>query len=240
MPSESDLRDLLRGSEPEGRAAIDLDAVLTRARRRRRPKVVAAQALGSVALVGVLVTAIGFSLPRTGDSAALSAQDTAAGGSEEATAPFVDEDAATDNGMLKAQECGEAPVIPPLLGWDVTIAPSALAGPGQVGVGVTLGREAPVPESGIAWVTAITLVRDGLVVGHAFPIDAGVPIGPGAGDPTAWEPVSWDVVAGVESCDPAGEPLAAGSYQVLVRIQYGTPDGGSEPITPPLSTIDIR
>lgn len=241
MPSESDLRDLLQGADPEGRAAIDLDAVLTRARRRRRPRVIAAQALGSLALVAVLGTAIGVSIPRTDQNAALSAQD-AAGGAESQSAPFVDQDTAIENGMLKAQECGEAPVVPPLLGWNVVIASSDLAGAGQLGVRVTLTNDAPVPESGVAMITALTIVRDGVVVGHAFPMDAGVPIGPGAGDPIPWEPVTWDAVADIESCDPAGGALPPADYEVLVHIQYvadGATDG-PEPITPPPATIEVR
>lgn len=241
MPSESDLRDLLQDADPEGRAAIDLDAVLSRARRRRRPRLIAAQALSSVALVGVLVTAVGVSLPRGGESAASTAADTA-GGTEAQSAPFVDQDSEIADGMLKARECGEPPVTPPLLGWNVAIAPSALAGPGQLGVRVTLANDGPVPESGVATITALTVVRDGVVVGHAFPVDASAPVGPGPGEPTPWDPVALEAVADVESCASAGGPLPPGDYQVLVRIQYlvdGATDGG-EPITPPPTTIEIR
>jgi hypothetical protein len=199
--------------------------------------VVAAQALGSVALVGVLGTAIVVSIPRPAEDAAMIAQD-ASGGTEGQSAPFVDQDTAIENGMLKAQECGRAPVTPPLLGWTVDVAPSPLAGPGEVGVRVTLGRDAPVPEAGTATITALTIVRDGLVVGHAFPVDAAVPIGPGPGEASPWEPVTWDAVASVESCDPSGAPLAVGTYGVLVRIQYGS-ESSSEPIDPPVASIDI-
>ena len=234
MPSESDLRDLLHGADPEGRAAIDLDAVLARARRRRRPKVIAAQALGSVALVGVLGTAIVATLPRAGDSASMIAQDSAAGG-EEATAPFVDQDDA-----LKASDCGQAPVIPPLLGWSVDLAP-APAAPGEAGVSVTLGRDGPVPEAGTATITSITLVDDGVVVGHAFPVAAAVPLGPGNGEPTAWEAVTWEAVAPTVSCDDSASALAAGTYRMFVRIVYEA-DGSTlpgEPITSALTELEI-
>jgi hypothetical protein len=233
VPDESDLRDLLRGAEPEGRAAIDLDAVLSRARRRRRPKVLAAQALGSVALVGVLGTAIFVAQPPAQESAMI-AQDTAAG-SEEATAPYADTDTGAENGMLKASECGDPPVIPPLLGWIVSVSPSPLTAPGEVGVSVTLGLDARVPESGTVTVTALSVIEDGIVVGHAFPVGAAVPIGPGPGEPTPWEPVTWEAIAPTESCID-GQPLPAGSYQVVVQMHYG--DAG-EPIWSEPTEVEI-
>jgi hypothetical protein len=239
VPDESDLRHLLQGLDPEGRAAIDLDAVLSRARRRRRPRVIAAQALGSVALVGVLGTAIVVAQPPA-QEAAMIAQDTAAG-SEAESAPFVDTDADIDNGMLKASECGDAPVIPPLMGWTVTVDPSPLAASGELGVSVTLGLDAPVPESGIATIAALTVIDDGIVVGHAFPIGASVPIGPGAGEPAPWDAVTWEAFAPIESCD-AGQPLVAGRYAVVVRMTY-VADGGDglgQPIDSEPVLVDIR
>jgi hypothetical protein len=240
VPSESDLRDLLQGSDPEGRTAIDLDAVLTRARRRRRPKVIAAQALGSVAMVAVLGTAVVVSLPRADETASMIAQDTSAG-NEEAAAPFVDTDSDLGNGMLKAAECGDAPVVPPLMGWTVGVGPSPLAASGEAAVSVTLGLDAPLPESGIATIVALTVVDDGVVVGHAFPVGASVPIGPGAGEPQPWTPVTWDAVAPIESCDPA-QPIPAGSYQVVVHLIY-VADGGDglgEPIESRPVAVEIR
>ena len=100
MATESDLRDLLRGPDPEGRGAIDLDAVLSRTRRRRRPRVIAAQALGSVAIVGVLGTAIFVSGPLADRGVMMSAEDTGAGAdgageavTESGDAPYADQDA---------------------------------------------------------------------------------------------------------------------------------------------------
>jgi hypothetical protein len=228
VATESDLRDLLQHPDPEGRGAIDLDAVLRRARRRRRPRVIAAQALGSVAVVGVLGTAIFIGQPPA-QEAAMIAQDTAAGTGANESQPFADTD--IENGMLKASECGDAPVVPPLLGWTVVVAPSPLAASGEVAVSVTLGLDAPVPESGTATISALTVIDDGIVVGHAFPIGASVAIGPGVGEPQPWTPVTWDAVAPLESCDPE-QPLPAGSYQVVVRMTY-VADGGDglgEPI----------
>jgi hypothetical protein len=208
VPSESDLRDLLQGADPEGRAAIDLDAVLTRARRRRRPKVVAAQALGSVALVGVLVTAIGVSLPRGGESAASIAQDAAGGTAEAGAQPFADEDA------LKIADCGTEPNLPPAEGWDLVVTSSALGAPGEAAVGVTLGVDAPRPELGTVTVTDLTIVRDGVIVAHATPAGVSARIDLGAG-----QTVSLEAVAPVVACDPA-ESLPAATYLVTVDLDY--------------------
>jgi len=143
--------------------------------------------------------------------------------------------------MLKAAECGDAPVIPPNAGWMVAVTPSPLAAPGEVGVAVTLSLDAPLPESGIATVAALTVIDDGIVVGHAFPVGASVPLGPGAGDPAPWEPVTWEAVAPVESCD-SGQPLPAGSYEVVARMTYVADggDGVSEPIDSEPVAVEIR
>jgi hypothetical protein len=226
VPSESDLRDLLQGADPEGRAAIDLDAVLTRARRRRRPKVVAAQALGSVALVGVLVTAIGVSLPRGTESASI-AQDTAGGAAEAGTQPFADEDA------LTIADCGTEPDLPPAAGWNVLVTSSALGAPGAAAVGVTLGADAPRPEIGTITITDLTIVRDGVIVAHATPTGVSTRI-----DLAARQAVSMEAVAPVVACDPA-EQLAAGTYLVTVDLEY-LADGSTaapEPIRSALTEV---
>lgn len=234
MATESDLRDLLQHPDPEGRGAIDVDAVLRRARRRRRPRVIAAQALGSVAVVGVLGTAIFVAQPPA-QEAAMIAQDTAAGTGANESQPFADED-----GMLKAAECGEAPVIPPLLGWTVDITPAPAVDPEGLGVSVTLGREGTVPESGTVAIDIVTVIDDGIVVGHASPAFASVPVGPGAGEPAAWEPVTWTATAPVVSCD-VESPLPAGTYQAVVRMTYVADggDGFGEPIWSEPVAIEI-
>jgi hypothetical protein len=226
VPSESDLRDLLQGADPEGRAAIDLDAVLTRARRRRRPKVVAAQALGSVALVGVLVTAIGVSLPRGGEAASI-AQDAAGGTAEAGAQPFADEDA------LKIADCGTEPDLPLAPGWDVAVTSSALGAPGHAAVDVTLAVDAPRPETGTVTLASMTIVRDGVIVAHATPADVSTPI-----DLGARQTVTMEAVAPVIACDPA-EQLPPGTYLVSVDLDY-LADGSTaapEPIRSPLSEI---
>ncbi|MEO5535210.1 MAG: hypothetical protein ABIR17_08780 [Pseudolysinimonas sp.] len=109
MATESDLRDLLRDPEPEprkhsGGGAIDVDAVLRRAHSRRRPRVIAATAVGALAMVGVFTPIVLSSLPTansTADHSALTSQE--AGGA----APMAGD---ADQGSRAAESvalCGE-------------------------------------------------------------------------------------------------------------------------------------
>lgn len=168
MATESDLRDLLRGPEPEGRGEIDLEAVLTRTRRRRRPRVIAAQALGSVALVGALGTAVVVSLPLAQPGVMMSAEDAGADGAgeEAATAPFADEDA---RGWTP-DVCG-APVTDPVASEGVTLEMTLVTTfePEQhVPVVVTLRNDGPNRLVGTTGsVPHVSLARDGVVVWHS-------------------------------------------------------------------------
>ena len=58
MPTESELRQQFHDDEPggsTGRGTIDVDAVLRRSRARRRPRVVAAAVVSSLAVIGIVV-----------------------------------------------------------------------------------------------------------------------------------------------------------------------------------------
>jgi len=163
VPSESDLRDLLQGPDPEGRAAIDLDAVLSRARRRRRPKVVAAQALGSVALVGVLGTAVVVSLPRPGGDAASIAQDTSAGGE---AAPLNGDTAL----RKEADVCGEPLVEHPAtqgVTLEMTLPTTVEPDPRAIPVVVTVRNDGPGQLLAMsAGSPQVTFARDNVVLWH--------------------------------------------------------------------------
>ena len=222
MPSESDLRDLLRGPDPEGRTAIDLDAVLTRARRRRRPRVIAAQALGSVALVGVLVTAVTVSLPRAAETTAITAQDTDAGAGEAEAAPFADD----SHLRWMPDSCG-APASDPVSadGLSLELAPLVVEeGTSTVPVTVTLRNERSVRVAGVTDVTPhLTLSRDGLVVWHSAVAE---PATPGAARPVVdlepGESMTFDATLDLVICgseedilSDAPMPLAtAGAYEL--------------------------
>lgn len=95
MPTESDLRGLLGDPQP-GTGGIDVEAVLRRARSRRRARVLAGTAAGALAVAGVLVpvtltTVLGGESPTTivaEESASdADAQDSDAAAPESATAP---------------------------------------------------------------------------------------------------------------------------------------------------------
>lgn len=167
MATESDLRDLLRGPDPEGRGEIDLDAVLSRTRRRRRPRVIAAQALGSVALVGVLGTAVVVAIPRADTGVQMTAEDAVAGSDEAATAPFADEDAL----RWMPDACG-APVTEQVSTPGLTLEMSIVTTyepQERIPVTVTLRNDGPdrlVGTSGRS--PSVSFARDGLVVWHSY------------------------------------------------------------------------
>lgn len=169
MATESDLRDLLRGPDPEGRGDIDLEAVLSRTRRRRRPRVIAAQALGSVALIGVLGTVVVVSLPSTQSGVMMSAEDAGGDGTSEeaAAAPYTDEDARA----WTPDVCGAA-VTEPVASAGVTLEMALVTTfePGQsVPVTVTLRNDSPDRIVGTtASAPYVSFAEDGIVRWHSY------------------------------------------------------------------------
>lgn len=246
MATESDLRDLLRGPDPEGRGDIDLEAVLTRTRRRRRPRVIAAQALGSVALVGVLGTAVIVSLPTAQSGVMMSAEDSGAGsdgiGEEAATAPNADEDAQHGRDALSLNSCGAA--VSDLTMIDaptLVVSPiTATAGTDWIPVTVTL-HSVGLPARGVSSTPVLTISRDGVVVSQ----------------PTAIEAIGYDVELAADGtfeyevglrpveCDPAQPdadlgPLPPGEYEVRAAVDFmaeGSETGSSLFIGPPSTLV---
>lgn len=209
MATEADLRDLLRGPEPEGRAAIDVDAVIARARRRRRPRVVAAQTLGSVGLVGALVVGVSLGVPPVNEASMMSAEDSGAGGQA------LPESATGADSMLRATDvCGEPLVEYPGLGWDLTVESIAGTATGST-ARVALRNDSGVAEAGTATVTSLAFVRDGVVVGFA------VPDGPTAYavDAPPGASTTWDVPVTTQAC-ASEDALAPGSYDVRVVAEF--------------------
>lgn len=125
MPTESDLRDLLRDEGP-GTGGIDLDAVLRRSRARRRPRVAAAAAIGSLAIVGVgLPVGVGVSITASGGgtpTAILAGEDTSDEALPEAGTGPVPEDGSF---LAGAPEVTFVPADPP---WRIEVLGSTLAG----------------------------------------------------------------------------------------------------------------
>jgi hypothetical protein len=248
VPSESDLRDLLQGSDPEGRAAIDLDAVLTRARRRRRPKVVAAQALGSVAVVGALFTAVVAVQPPP-QAATMIAEDADGAGDEFASAPEADS-------ALKwmPDSCG-APVTdaPTADGLVLEMEPVVIqpgAGSTPVAVPVTLTNLGPTRVVGVSGGTPhLTLSSGGTVVWHTYSVQStiGMVVDLDPGESMAYdatlEPAVCETEDDLMMIDPAAPlpPAPPGAYELRSALVVTLDDGsgfltaGGGPVA-----VDIR
>lgn len=245
MSTESDLRDLLKGPDPEGRGDIDLDAVLSRTRRRRRPRVIAAQALGSVALVGVLGTAVVIAIPRADQDVQMTAEDAAAGSDEAATAPF------DGDSRWMPDVCGASatdPVASDTLALDITI-PTTIDSDERVPVTITLRNDGPdriVGSSGSA--PYVSLASDGIVVWHSYAIqDASarvVDLDPG--ESMTYESYFERVVCATEDDlvmdDQDGAlPLARpGDYELRAVIVVATEAGDIVLATAPPHPVEIR
>lgn len=209
MATEADLRDLLRGPEPEGRAAIDVDAVIARARRRRRPRVVAAQALGSVGLVGALVVGVSLGVPPVNEASMLSAEDSGAGG------PALPESATEADSMLRATDvCGEPLVEYPGLGWELEPESIDVTATGET-ARVTLRNDSGVVEAGTATVTSLAVVRDGIVVGFAVPAE---PVAHVVDAPPGTS-TTWEVPVTTQAC-ASEAALPPGTYEVRVVAEF--------------------
>jgi hypothetical protein len=234
VATESDLRDLLRGPDPEGRGAIDLDAVLSRTRRRRRPRVIAAQALGSVALVGVLGTVAVVAIPRADPAVQMTAEDAGAGSDEAATSPYADEDALA----WTPDTCG-APATEPVgagsLGLAITVA-SVDASAERVPVMLTLRNDGPERIAGaIGSQPSLSLALDGIVVWHsdATAEASGAVVDLAPGESTTWETYVDLVVCGSEDdlvMDGSQNDMPAappGVYEVRAVLVVTTDDGAT-------------
>lgn len=232
MATESDLRDLLQGPEPEGGATIDVDAVLSRTRRRRRPKVIAAQALGSVALVGGLFTAVVVGIPQQ-QAAMMVAEDTAGSADEFASTPEQ-----SDAGLERVMDACGAPLVAwPLLGWALDVSPAGSAAPDDLAVTVTLRNDSLLAESGEAALTSLTFIQDDEVVGYGILTEPAVTeaeLDPG-------ESLTWDVRVATQSCDPSTR-LAPGAYDVraVVNFNRDASEVPGEPIYGTPSTVVLQ
>jgi hypothetical protein len=249
VATESDLRDLLRGPDPEGRGEIDLDAVLSRTRRRRRSRLIAAQALGSVALVGVLGTAIVVSNPLGQPGVMMTAEDAAGDslGEEAATAPYADEDARA----WSPDVCG-APATDPVPSAGITLEMTLVTTfePGQrVPVTVTLRNDGPdrlVGTTNSAPYVSLA-VADGVVVWHSYATqDASarlVDLEPG--EQMVYETYVERSICGSEDDlvmdDPDTTlPLApAGYYELRSVLVISTDDGTTLLAVSPAASLEI-
>jgi hypothetical protein len=228
VATESDLRDLLRGPDPEGRGEIDLDAVLSRTRRRRRPRVIAAQALGSVALVGVLGTAIFASDPLGARDVMMSAEEDSGAGADE----IAGESATLEDGAAtkwQPDACGE-PVteVASIEGLALKASVDTTIGPDEeILATVTLRNEGSEPFVGLTspW-PYVSVARDGVVVWHSYEIRymSGQTVDLAPGESMTFNVASVDrhVCDGEDDSQSSG---AGGTYELHAFIDVITDDG---------------
>jgi hypothetical protein len=251
VPSDAELRHRFReGTQPHGE--IDVDAVLRRARRRRRPRVVLAGAGSVLAIAAIAVpAAIGTSLPGgAGDSAADTlvageeyAPETSGGAADAGVAQKVDPDRLNPCGARVAEQ------VPAAEGLVITVAPvSAPAGSRAVEVVVTLtnaGDERITGTTGSR--PSLTLARDGIALWHTNgPQDLSarvVDLAPGQSMsyPAVFEPV----VCSPEDDErvafrPGLPPLGPGEYALSAAIEVTSEDGSTGIlVTGPATTITL-
>ena len=242
MATESDLRDLLQGPDPEGRATIDVEAVLRRARARRRPRAIAATTVGALALVGVLTPVVLISQQAAKQQSVMVAED-AGGGSEAPTAG--DNAFATMPSATTLNTCG-APLVelPSANGLVLEVTPvAATAGSADIPIEVTLRNDGSTTLIGSTATTpVITFSRDGVVLWHTSgSLDASgvrVDLAPGESMTyaTTFEPLicTVDDESQAEESDSDGlrEDLpaaGAGTYRLSAAIDF-IPDDGMGPV----------
>jgi hypothetical protein len=253
MPSDSDLRRRFReGTQPRGE--IDVDAVLRRARARRRPRVVLAAAgsvlaIAAIAVPAVVVNGLGAGSGGAADQAysagdAAAAPESATGGAAE-----------TELGRSSAKTlnaCG-APVAQPEpadAGLTLTMAPvTARGGARDIPVTVTLTNTGTAPIFGsTASQPTLTLSHDGVTVWHSGLVsDASarlVDLGPG--ESMTYE-TSFDALVCVAGEDDVVGPGAelpaapAGTYLLWASIDVVHDDGTAvELVTGPAVAVTLR
>ncbi len=240
MPSEDDLRHQLR-DEPTGGVTggtIDLDAVLRRARARRRPRVAAVAVVSSLAVLGVVVP--------VSISVASSQTSTVAGGSaasvpDAGKAPeAVQGGDASGGGAIKRAPADKinlctgtlATPAPAADGLVLTVQPvDAAASARDIPVTVTLTNTGLQTVTGsLSPFPALTLSRDGIVLWHsngAVPsLAQQIDLAPGASTTfaTTFEPVRCGVADDEQPSFRDDLPtVGAGSYQLSAALDV-TPD----------------
>lgn len=242
MPDESELRESLRHGGSAA-AEIDLDAVLRRARARRRPRLLAAAALGGLALTGVLVPVGIGALETVGGPVALVST----------TGDRVDpEDAADGPAVASADRlnpCGGplAEPEPAANGLVLEVPPvTADADTDRIHVVVTLRNTGTEWVRGRVTEPVLTLSRDGSVVWHSAAVEgaeAAIALAPGQAldfvvdlEPRLCAPE--DDTGGSRPDLPAADP---GNYRLSAALDF-TSEVGSDPVlvTGPTSPVELR
>jgi hypothetical protein len=240
MASESELRDRFHdGTQPSGQ--IDVEAVLRRARARRRPRIVLAGAGSVLAIAAIAV-------PATIGSFAIQASDTAlvagdgAGGGDSGFAPEAAPVGGADEAMsdrapaerLNLCSGPVAEVAPAENGLVLTVEPvTASASDHGIPTIVTMTNTGSEPVSGTTGGRpAMTLSKGGITLWHsngpqtmiAIPVE----LAPGESlqYPATFEPVRCGVEDDTaESFREDLPPVGAGVYQLSAAIDFTRNDG---------------
>ncbi len=240
MPDENDLRAMLADTDSAGR--IDTASVLRRARRRRRPKQLAAGAAGALALVGVLVVGVQTLVPVQ--------QATMMEGGAPAIQDEAFESRQAPAEKVNLCEGALAEIGPSLYGLqlEVMFPPQASTANAEIAGAVTLTNTSETQVIGTtAAIPAITVSQGGVVLWHTNgPVDASaiaVDLGPG-------ESVRYEASFVPVRCTAADEaleafradlpPLAPGTYDLSAAIDF-TPvePGPPDLVTGPSTTIEL-
>lgn len=256
-PTEDELRAALQGGNPSGE--IDLDAVLRRSRRRRRPRVLLAGAAGVLAVAAIVVpvsvSAIngqGFGVSSTASGADTAAEPEAATGESGDSGDSAYSDQALQRAPAdKLNLCTGAlsGVAPAESGLVLTVAAvEAAATETAIPVVVSLTNTGNERITGTTAANpAITLSREGITLWHSngpqIMMAVVVDLAPGASMQyeTTFEPV----VCGI--ADDEGEsfrtdlPAAGpGDYGLSAALDLLSDNGVSELITGPVTPITLR
>jgi hypothetical protein len=238
MASESDLRDRFHGGTiPSGK--IDVDAVLRRARARRRPRVLLAGAGSVLAIAAIAVPATIGSFARPDVDSTLIAEDggeysapEGAGGADQSAGG-----AAVDRAPAEKLNLCSAPVAevaPAENGLVLTVEPvTASAGDHGIPTIVTMTNTGSAPVSGTTGGRpAMTLSKGGVTLWHTNGPQTmiAIPVELAPGESLQYAASFEPVRCGVE--DDAGESfredlpeVGAGVYQLSAAIDFTRNDG---------------
>jgi hypothetical protein len=247
MPSEQDLRDMFAANDGP-RSSIDPDRVIARSRGRRRPLQIAAGAVSTLAVVGIVAVAVQtsqFTSPAT-----MSSDGASDSGSTAEQAPSAE----TFESTLKRAPADRlnlctgilTEVAPSFYGLqlDVAFPAQAPAGTDPVSGTVRLTNTSSTRVTGSTGATpAITLSQDGVVLWHSngptIMSLAIVDLEPGASMEyqASFTPVRCEVEDDLESSFRDGLPaVPAGEYDLSAAIDF-TADASM--VQPDIPEIDL-
>lgn len=242
MPTEAELRRILHDGEPE-RGAIDVDAVVRRARARRRPKQLAAalgSAFGVLAAVAVSIPVLlSAGVPSQTLADAPAAEDAAAlGAADENEGRYTTESA--QGSLDRMLICGQPPAaaVSEVDGLGLGVTASTSGASGTVLVRISLTNDGDVRVRGtLTAPPTVTLAESGAVVSHgeteATPTTS-IDLAPG-------ETLTFSARYAPVACggDESGA-LAPGRYDLTTAIGVVEAGGTTRLLVSPATTVVLR